>query len=438
VPALNYATPLAADTSPTWVSVPRVITVTGLSVANNGYFYLRWVGDDAGGSGSRDEYGIDNVVVAPLSYHSINFDGTVNTTTEWSSAAEKLGNSSTTYYTTWDDTYLYVGMIGGNTGSDKYNLLIDIDPNDTGAANSGTTTNYCGAVFGADGKPDYAMQKYPGGVAQSQGTGSGWIGWTPTAETTALNGANQVEFRVRWTDIGLSNRSAPIGLYLYACNSSDNVWSAWPPSNRQDSTPGLELTTRTYFPTTDAGRTPRTYAQQRGDQTQFNANGSFSLLNGFAQINITSGGGAGCTFRVDVRGNAAADSANSAVRRLYNLTPTGCTPTANVTLRYLDGTFYEDVNELNGAAEASLNFYHWNGSSWDTLTADARDTTNNTVTRNGMTDFSPLTFGNAGPTSVTLTGLDAQPQSNDLWLGAGLLLGVVLLLIGWQMQRRRA
>jgi hypothetical protein len=60
------------------------------------------------------------------------------------------------------------------------------------------------------------------------------------------------------------------------------------------------------------------------------------------------------------------------------------------------------------------------------------------VSQTGITQFSDWVLSGVTPTSVTLTGLDAQPQSNDLWLGAGLLLGVVLLLIGWQMQRRRA
>lgn len=430
-----------ATTGPSLATLTTAVDIILPDVVDNqAQIQLRIITTNAVGN---DEWvGVDSIQVTGnlLTYHSVTVDGTVNTTTEWDAVTEKIGTASTlSYYVTWDDSSLYVGMIGGDTNNDKYNLLIDTDPYDTGASNAGTQNEYCGATFGADGKPDYAIQKYPGGYDRSRAVSGSWSSWSPSGGTTTTNAVNQVEFRVAWFDLGMAgNRSAPLGLYLYTCNSSNRVWSAWPPSNLQWTGNVQDLTTRVYFHTTDSGRNPRTYAQQRGDQTQFNANGSFSLLNGFAQINITSGGGSGCTFRVDVRGNAAADSTNSAVRRLYNLTPTGCTPTADITLRYLDGTVYEDVSELNGATEASLNLYRWNGSSWDSIAPDARDTTINTVTRNGVTSFSPWTFGSAGPTSVTLTSLDAQPQSNDLWLGAGLLLGVVLLLIGWQMQRRRA
>jgi hypothetical protein len=36
-------------------------TISGLAVAPGGYLYLRWSSDDAGGSGSRDECGLDDV-----------------------------------------------------------------------------------------------------------------------------------------------------------------------------------------------------------------------------------------------------------------------------------------------------------------------------------------------------------------------------------------
>ncbi len=342
-------------------------------------------------------------------YHTINFDGAIVHGNEWSDVSEKLGRSSAiTYYVTWDDTFLYVGMVGGNTDNDRYNLLIDIDPDNTGAANSGTQSQYCGATFGADGKPDYAISKYPGGVTREKAFGY-WTNLSP--ETTALNGANQVEFRVRWSDVELPSRTSPVGLYLFACTSSGQVWSAWPPSNLQWTGYYVqELTTRTYFPTTDNGRIPRTYAQQRGDQTAFNASGSVSLLNGFARLSITAGGGAGCDVTVRVRGNAAVTTFNNSVRRLYDITPTNCSSlTANITLKYLDGTEYEAVDELNGATEGSLNLYHWNGMTWDTIVPDARDTAANTVTKNGVTSFSPWAFGGSdSPTAIALTHLEIQ------------------------------
>lgn len=63
VSSLNFTTPEAADGSPAWTSTDRSTTISGLSLANNAYFYLRWVSDDVGGSGSRDEFGLDDIEV---------------------------------------------------------------------------------------------------------------------------------------------------------------------------------------------------------------------------------------------------------------------------------------------------------------------------------------------------------------------------------------
>lgn len=66
VPALDYATPLAADTPANWVLVNRMATIdlSASPVGNGGFIYLRFSSDDNGGSGSRDEIGLDNLVVS--------------------------------------------------------------------------------------------------------------------------------------------------------------------------------------------------------------------------------------------------------------------------------------------------------------------------------------------------------------------------------------
>jgi len=67
VPALDFTTPAAADASPAWQSVMRSVTLTGLSILNSGFYFLRWTGNDVSGSGSRDEYGIDDISVQATS-----------------------------------------------------------------------------------------------------------------------------------------------------------------------------------------------------------------------------------------------------------------------------------------------------------------------------------------------------------------------------------
>jgi hypothetical protein len=60
------------------------------------------------------------------------------------------------------------------------------------------------------------------------------------------------------------------------------------------------------------------------------------------------------------------------------------------------------------------------------------------VSQFGITEFSNWVLSGLGPTAVDLTMLEVRPQSSDLWLVAGLLLGVGLLVVGWGLKRRRA
>ena len=63
ISAVQLVTALTAD-STTFTSVTNsALALTGASVANNGFLYLRWAHTAASGSGSRDEVGIDNVSV---------------------------------------------------------------------------------------------------------------------------------------------------------------------------------------------------------------------------------------------------------------------------------------------------------------------------------------------------------------------------------------
>ena len=61
VPALDYTTPGTADTTPTWTSVSRSTTLSGVNLPAGGFLYLKWTGDDVSGSGNRDEYAIDDI-----------------------------------------------------------------------------------------------------------------------------------------------------------------------------------------------------------------------------------------------------------------------------------------------------------------------------------------------------------------------------------------
>lgn len=63
VPALNFVSPEAADATPSWGVSPRSAVITGVTINDGDFYYLRWSSADAGGGGSRDELALDNVSI---------------------------------------------------------------------------------------------------------------------------------------------------------------------------------------------------------------------------------------------------------------------------------------------------------------------------------------------------------------------------------------
>jgi Lamin Tail Domain/Secretion system C-terminal sorting domain len=63
VTALNYSSAEAADASPSWQKTNKSTTISSLSITSGNYFYIKWMGDYAEGSGSMDEFGLDNITI---------------------------------------------------------------------------------------------------------------------------------------------------------------------------------------------------------------------------------------------------------------------------------------------------------------------------------------------------------------------------------------
>jgi len=61
VPALNYTSPSTDDGLTTMLQ--RSTLLEAVNLAPGACLYLRWQGDDVGGSGARDEFGLDNIKV---------------------------------------------------------------------------------------------------------------------------------------------------------------------------------------------------------------------------------------------------------------------------------------------------------------------------------------------------------------------------------------
>lgn len=62
VSSLDYTSGDTADTLG-WVSTSMSTELNGFSLAADDYVYFVWTGDDVGGSGSRDEFALDNVAI---------------------------------------------------------------------------------------------------------------------------------------------------------------------------------------------------------------------------------------------------------------------------------------------------------------------------------------------------------------------------------------
>lgn len=63
VSELNYTSPKISDTNG-WTLIEKQISLTGLSLADQADYYLKWSSNDVDGSGSRDEFGLDDIVVS--------------------------------------------------------------------------------------------------------------------------------------------------------------------------------------------------------------------------------------------------------------------------------------------------------------------------------------------------------------------------------------
>jgi len=64
IPSVSYSSPMREENPAHWAVTARSTAIhLRKPLAARGRFWLRWYADDNGGSGSRDEYGIDNVTI---------------------------------------------------------------------------------------------------------------------------------------------------------------------------------------------------------------------------------------------------------------------------------------------------------------------------------------------------------------------------------------
>jgi trimeric autotransporter adhesin len=108
---LNQTTTAAADAVPGWKMYYKVVTLTGLNITANSYYYIRWSGDVASGT-AYDEIALDDItIVANPTSNYAPLAGTVQT-------AVLAGNSNLSGATTVNGDITFNGgkqYLGANT-----------------------------------------------------------------------------------------------------------------------------------------------------------------------------------------------------------------------------------------------------------------------------------------------------------------------------------
>lgn len=115
VPALDYTSIQAADALG-WVLVGnKSTTITGLNIAPNAFYYIRWNSADVNGSGSRDEFGLDDISLTATFACSLNSADLTNVHCEDNN---NTGNNNA-------DDYIWFKLqpTGSNLGS-GYNVTV--------------------------------------------------------------------------------------------------------------------------------------------------------------------------------------------------------------------------------------------------------------------------------------------------------------------------
>ncbi len=77
IPELNVTSSENADVSPSWKASYRVATISGLNIPVNGFYYLKWSGDEVVTGIDYDEFALDDIVLsANPTTNFVAFEGT--------------------------------------------------------------------------------------------------------------------------------------------------------------------------------------------------------------------------------------------------------------------------------------------------------------------------------------------------------------------------
>ena len=111
-----------ADGTPSWKSMRRILKLSGLNLSNGSFYYFKWSGSDVGGSGSRDEFALDDITIVANPTSNLSISGTFSELVLSSTAASLVQKSN---------TLTISGTLTNNAGASG--LVIESDATGTGS-----------------------------------------------------------------------------------------------------------------------------------------------------------------------------------------------------------------------------------------------------------------------------------------------------------------
>ena len=198
-------------------------------VAEDGYNTSWNEGDSYFGYGSSEN--------STSTYHTVYFTG--NFLNDWRGNENVAVDENSTFYLSWDETYLHVGISTtdldfSKVDPDRLNIGIDKDP---GGSNGDATSSFAGYNFSTNNddnhKLDYIVQysnEFTNNSKLFDGVDGSFDSGTNKDYTNNINQKN-VEIRVPWSD--LSDRPTTTwGIILWTSNDDNNwVMSSFPNDN---------------------------------------------------------------------------------------------------------------------------------------------------------------------------------------------------------------
>lgn len=199
VAALDYTSP-ATSTGTDWIIVPRTTTITGLNLPIGSYYYFRWNGADVSGTGSRDEFALNDIVINVQPVAGVADPSAFNaipvSTSQVDLSWTQNGNSNNVMVA-WNSTYTFGTPSGTYSAGDPVagggTVLYNGPMTSFSHSGLSSSTEYFYKAWSVDGSNIYSA-----GVVDSATTQFPEPTNHPTGLAAASNGP--VSVTVSWTD----------------------------------------------------------------------------------------------------------------------------------------------------------------------------------------------------------------------------------------------